>query len=159
MRRVIALPVVVCLAVALSAQTRQINPRAYIEHVRFLASDQLEGRGNGTPGLDAAADYIAKQFAAAGLEPLGDPGTFFQRFEMITSLSVQPGNVVSLNAASNRVDFEIGRDYQLGSTTTDPAAPPQTLPVVFAGYGISAPAVPYDDYRGVDATGSPGLRL
>ena len=153
MRRVIALPVAVCLAAALSAQTRQINPRTYIEHVRFLASDQLEGRGNGTPGLDAAADYIAKQFAAAGLEPLGDTGTFFQRFEMITSLSVQPGNVVSLNAATNRVDFEIGRDYQLGSTTTDPAAPAQTLPVVFAGYGISAPAVPYDDYRGVDATG------
>ena len=53
MKRVIALPVAVCLTVALSAQTRQINPRAYIEHVRFLASDQLEGRGNGTPGLDA----------------------------------------------------------------------------------------------------------
>ena len=46
--------------VATQAQTRRIDPRAYLEHVKFLASDDLEGRGNGSPGLEAAADYIAQ---------------------------------------------------------------------------------------------------
>ncbi|MCH9030520.1 MAG: M20/M25/M40 family metallo-hydrolase [Bacteroidetes bacterium] len=49
-----------------------------MEHVKFLASDDLKGRGLGTEELDKAAQYIADQFNAAGLQPAGDDGTFFQ---------------------------------------------------------------------------------
>jgi hypothetical protein len=45
-------------------------------HLSFLASDALEGRGTPSRGLDIAAEYIASQFRAAGLEPLGDDGYF-----------------------------------------------------------------------------------
>ncbi len=45
-------------------------------HLSFLASDALEGRGTPSRGLDIAAEYIAAQFRAAGLEPLGDDGYF-----------------------------------------------------------------------------------
>src|SRR5258708_7664010 len=55
-------------------------------HVAFLASDKLRGRGNGTPGLEAAADYIAARFKEAGLKPAGTNG-FFQPASMIM---VQP---------------------------------------------------------------------
>ncbi len=58
--------------------------------------------------------HRARHFGDAGLEPAGDNGTFFQRFEMITGLSVQPGNVFTLQAGRSSVDFEIGRDYQIG---------------------------------------------
>jgi len=141
------------LIVSTHAETRRIDPRAYLEHIKFLASGDLEGRGNGSPGLDTAADYIASQFREAGLEPGGDAGTYFQRFDMITGLSLQAGNVLAINADRSAVDFQIGRDYQLVSTSSDQSAPARPLPLVFAGYGISAPALHYDDYAGVDSTG------
>ena len=48
----------------------------------FLASDQLKGRGNGSPELERAADYIASQFRSYGLQPAGDGGTYFQKFDV-----------------------------------------------------------------------------
>ena len=70
MKRLLVLLAAALVVVPGQAQSRRIDPRAYLEHVKFLASENLEGRGNGTPGLDAAAEYIARQFAAAGLEPV-----------------------------------------------------------------------------------------
>lgn len=54
------------------------SEEALLGHVKYLASEKLEGRGLGTPGLDLAADYIAGQFKKAGLQPGGDNGTYFQ---------------------------------------------------------------------------------
>jgi hypothetical protein len=139
------------VAASLQADVRRIDPKTYLDHIKLLASDELEGRGNGSQGLESAAEYIEKHFRAAGLAPAGDGGTFFQPFEMTTGLSIEPGNVVTLNAGRVSVTFEIGRDYQLISTSRETAS--ETLPVVFAGYGINAPAIRYDDYASVDAQG------
>src|SRR5215203_542710 len=140
-------------AVSLRADPRRIDPKAYLEHVKFLASDDLEGRGNGSRGLERAADYIASKFREAGLEPGGDAGTYFQSFEMTTGMSVEPGNAVTLNSGRKAVRFDVGEDYEIVSTSGNSTSPAETLPVVFAGYGISAPAQRYDDYTGVDADG------
>jgi hypothetical protein len=137
----------------MEANPRRINPKTYIEHVRFLASDDLEGRGNGGRGLESAAEYIAARFREAGLEPAGEDGTFFQRFEMTTGMSVEPGNSVTLQSGRSSVTFQIGRDYEIVSTAAGSAMPAASLSIVFAGYGISAPALHYDDYSNVDATG------
>jgi hypothetical protein len=140
-------------AASLQADPRRIDPKAYLEHVKFLASENLEGRGNGSRGLESAAEYIAAKFREAGLEPAGDGGTFFQGFEMTTGMAVEPGNSVTLRSGRGAVRFEVGRDYQIVSTSGDQAAATETLPVVFAGYGISAPGLQYDDYAGLDALG------
>ena len=58
-----------------------ISAKALRAHVEFLASDELEGRGLGSPGLALAAAYLAEQLKAAGLEPAGDDGTFLQAVE------------------------------------------------------------------------------
>src|SRR5213080_5313103 len=52
-------------------------------HDKFLASDLLEGRGPGTRGDDLAMQYIAAQFEAAGLEPAGDNGTYYQKVPLV----------------------------------------------------------------------------
>jgi len=76
------LAVLACLAAAGSAQTvpqqiaSQIRAEALKADVAFLASDTLQGRATPSPGLDAAAEYIASQFRKAGLEPVGDDGYF-----------------------------------------------------------------------------------
>ena len=152
MKRLCAVVLIVSVsAISTGADPRRVDPKIYLEHVKFLASDNLEGRGNGGPGLEAAADYIAAKFKEAGLEPAGEKATFFQGFEMTTGLSVETGNSVTLQAGRSSVPFEIGRDYQLISTSRDESSPAVSLPVVFAGYGISAPSLRYDDYSGIDA--------
>jgi Peptidase family M28/PDZ domain/PA domain len=138
-------------AASMQADPRRIDPKTYIEHVKFLASEDLEGRGNGGRGLESAAEYIAARFREAGLEPAGDAGTFFQRFEMTTGMSVEPGNSVTLHSGRSSVAFDVGRDYEIVSTAGDHSAPSSPLPIVFAGYGISAPTIRYDDYTGIDA--------
>lgn len=147
----VGLLVVIVGAVSMHADPRRIDPKAYIEHVKFLASDDLEGRGNGSRGLENAAEYIAARFREAGLEPAGDAGTYFQRFEMTTGMSLEPGNSVTLRSGRTDVGFDVGRDYEIVSTSGAAHSVEETVPVVFAGYGISAPALRYDDYASIDA--------
>src|SRR5438132_10117127 len=54
--------------------------------LRFLTSDECEGRGVGTKGLELAADYIERQFVNAGLKPGGPNGSYYQPFQLITSV-------------------------------------------------------------------------
>src|SRR5688500_1049198 len=140
-------------AASIQADPRRVDPKTYLEHVKFLASEDLEGRGNGSSGLETAAEYIAKRFRDAGLEPAGDGGTFFQRFEMTTGMSVEAGNSVTLHSGRTAVGFDVGRDYEIVSTSGGQSPRGDAVPVVFAGYGISAPALRYDDYSGIDASG------
>lgn len=56
------------------------SQKSLMEHVGFLASPKLEGRGLGSEGITAAARYIADHFKSIGLEPGGDGGTYFQKF-------------------------------------------------------------------------------
>jgi acetylornithine deacetylase/succinyl-diaminopimelate desuccinylase-like protein len=154
MKRVrVALFVAGCCIASIHADPRRIDPKAYLQHIKFLASDELEGRGNGSPGLESAAEYIAAKFREAGLEPAGEDGTFFQRFEMTTGMSIQPGNAVTFHSGRSTIGLEIGRDYEIVSTSGNQPSASQTLPLAFAGYGISAPALHYDDYTAIDASG------
>jgi len=80
--------IALCGAWSLVAQEPASRPAppftadAYLEHIKYLASDDLEGRQPGTEGIELAAEYIARHFADAGLEPAGDDGTYFQTFEV-----------------------------------------------------------------------------
>src|SRR5207247_7567624 len=107
-------------------------------HVKFLASDLLEGRGTGQRGGDIAAEYIATQFALDGLKPAGDNGTYIQNVPMIavktlptSSFKLVPktGDAVELK---NLDDFVTNNESQ--SETADIDAP-----IVFVGFGITAP--------------------
>ena len=101
MQRLLALWLL--LSVALAADSRPaIQPDGLLAHVKFLSSDELEGRGNGTKGLERAADYIAEQFKAAGLQPGGTNGTWFQPFELVTGLTVGEPNRLTLRAGDRR---------------------------------------------------------
>src|SRR3982074_2767880 len=71
-------------------------------HVKFLASDLLEGRGVGARGGDLATEYIATQFALAGLKPAGDTGTYFQNFTLI---GASPQSESQMSAAGGAVNI------------------------------------------------------
>lgn len=130
-----------------------IGATAFLAHVKYLASDELEGRGNGTTGLEKAAHYIAEHFRADRLEPGGDGGSFFQPFDLDTSITVEDGNALNLHVGSHTESARIGVDYFPMSLTNSTTRTPERLALVFAGYGISAPALGYDDYAGLDVAG------
>ena len=111
--------------------------------VRALAHPQMEGRGAGTAGLDLAASLIAGEMRWLGLKPGGDDGTYFQRFEVTTGVAV--GEPCAIAVGEKR--FPVGDHFQpLGFSNNGTL----TAPVVFAGYGITAPGFDYDDYAGLD---------
>src|SRR5689334_13596855 len=90
--------------IALSALiAADISSNRIAFHLRFLASDLLEGRGVGARGGDVATQYIATQFGLAGLKPAGDNGTFFQRVPLI-GIAVQPS--AKLSAGNNNFRWE-----------------------------------------------------
>ena len=123
-----------------------LSAERYMQHVSFLASDELKGRGNGSKELDRAADYIAAQFRSYGLKPAGDNGTYFQKFEMTVGAEIGRRNTLQI-AGSSR---QLNRDF-----VTMPVSASGTYqgPVVFAGYGITSETLQWDDYAGIDVKG------
>ncbi|OGF17655.1 MAG: hypothetical protein A2W00_05155 [Candidatus Eisenbacteria bacterium RBG_16_71_46] len=112
--------------------------------VRWLADPAREGRGAGTAGLDSAGAAIAREMARLGLRPGGDGGAWFQSLEITTGVEV--GEPCAIEAAGMR--YPLGDDFQpIGFSTNGTLR----APVVFAGYGITAPGYDYDDYAGLDA--------
>ena len=87
-----------CSRASSHAAAPPIDPQALLEHIKFLASDDLQGRGNGTAGLERAGDYIAEQFKAAGLTPAGSNGDWFQPFELTAGLRIAEGNSLVIHA-------------------------------------------------------------
>jgi hypothetical protein len=149
-----AVLVLLLASCGLSAVTPPIPPDSILEHIKFLASDELQGRGNGTEGLERAADYIAAEFKEAGLRPAGDDSSWFQPFGLTIGVTVGQGNALVIRGAKQSIAFSLGTSYFPIAATPDEAPVNITgLPVVFAGYGISAPAFNYDDYEGLDVKG------
>src|SRR5881392_933046 len=107
---------------------RDLSASRYLEHVKYLASDELKGRGNGSPELDKAANYIASQFRLWGLRPMGDNNTYFQNFEITTGAQIGPKTALQLNQAGLKLNDDfVAIPF---SNTADFEGP-----VVFAGYG------------------------
>ena len=77
-RRMYALLLITAIPLAAFASSYAFRPDTYLGHVKYLASDDLAGRGNGTPELELAAKYIADHFKTRGLQPAGDAGRTFR---------------------------------------------------------------------------------
>jgi len=146
---------VLCLVVlgglsAWALETPSLLPSAsdaIAKHARFLASNELTGRGVDTPGIKLARDYIAREFASYGLRPGGDNGTYFQSFEVATGVTVKQPTLLNLGG-----DTLLTLNEQwtpLGSSASGSVA----ADLVFAGYGITAKDYGYDDYAGIEVKG------
>lgn len=115
-------------------------------HMTFLADDLLEGRGTATRGHELAARYVGAQFEALGLDTKLQQVPM-RRAELIASES----RIELINADGTRTTLLAGRDCIMAGDfrgTTDVEAP-----LVFAGFGVTAPEHHYDDYAKIDARG------
>lgn len=156
MRRVLF---AVLLAVAaVQAATPPIDADRLLDHIKFLASDDLKGRASGSPGLEQAADYIAQQFTAIGLRPGGDGGTWFEPFQLIAGVTVGKSNSLVVSDRTRSVRLALGSTYYPLSAVPNESADVSSehadkLELVFGGYGLAAPERDYDDYAGIDVSG------
>jgi Zn-dependent M28 family amino/carboxypeptidase len=148
-----AVPSVPGVPAAAQQAATSIDPEKIRAHVRFLASDLLEGRGPGTRGGQLASEYMATQFALAGLKPAGDNGTFFQSVPFMavhTDADKTSFTFVPTNGAP--IPLKYDRDYVVKDQTGAPSVD-LDAPIVFAGYGIDAPEYQWNDFQGVDVKG------
>jgi len=150
-------PAIPGLSPVARAAAASIDPEKIRAHVRFLSLDLLEGRGPGQRGAELAAEYIATQFALAGVEPAGDNGTYFQRVPLVAVHTVEDKTKFSFVPASGQpVDLAYGTEIVTKDETGQPTAD-LDAPIVFVGYGIHAPEYNWDDYVGVDLKGKIAL--
>lgn len=121
-----------------------------LEHLRYLSSDELQGRGNGSPGMEQAARYLAEEFRRIGLEPAGSDGTFFQPFSITTGQNLGPDNRLKIQVPGSTREVSIEGEYRL--VTYGPKRSVSGK-LFFAGFGITAPDLEYDDYGDWDVRG------
>lgn len=145
--------ILVLVSITLSAQNDQnITADEIKAHINYLASDELEGRMTGTDALYKAAEYLKDEFDSYGLEPLFD-GSYFQDFPFIEKMELGSDNefiteFVNVNSPGRRYS-KLKEEFTPLSFTDNLSI---ECKVVFAGYGISAKDLAYDDYAGIDVT-------
>ena len=118
-------------------------------HVSYLASDRLEGRRTGTTGANEAARYIAVEFSRLGLTPIiqtkekkADVSAYLQTFPYVARVTLGQANALSISTGSKAL--AVGSDWTpLGFSKSSRI---DATPTVFAGFGITAAELKYDDY-------------
>lgn len=125
-------------------------------HVEMLASERMQGRKTGGLGNRRATEYVAWMLREIGLEPTGDKGTFFQEFQFTAGAALEAGNRLTVATEDLQHSFSVDADWRPLAFSQSGVVP--LAAVVFAGYGIAAPASgshpEYDSYVHLDVEGA-----
>jgi Zn-dependent M28 family amino/carboxypeptidase len=143
---------------AAPAPAPQVDMQRMSDVTRVLASDEFQGRAPGTPGEDKTIPYLIEQFKAAGLEPAGENGGWTQTVPMIHTRLRAPVNV-SVTQGGQTLPLRDPDDVYLNTVRPVDRVRLANAPMVFVGYGVTAPERGWDDFKGVDVRGKVILML
>jgi Zn-dependent M28 family amino/carboxypeptidase len=143
---------------AAAAAAPQVDMKRMAEISRTLASDAFQGRAPGTPGEDRTIPYLIAQFKAAGLEPAGENGGWTQEVPMIRTQLGTPERV-SVTQGGTTTPLRYPDDIYMSTVRATDAVKIANAPMVFVGYGVSAPERGWDDFKGVDLRGKVAVML
>lgn len=134
------------------AAMESIRPEAIRAHMNFLADDLLEGRGANSRGYEISAKYMATEFESMGLGPAGEAGTYLQNVPLRSVRPDEPNTTLSVIRNGKAEKFVFRKDFLAAG---DPARKETSVeaPVIYVGFGVTAPEQNYDDYKGIDAKG------
>src|SRR5215469_16767437 len=134
------------------AAMESIRPEAIRADMRFLSDDQLEGRGTATRGHEIAAKFMAAEFESMGLTPAGDAATYFQRVPLRSVVADEANSSMSITRNGKTQKLVFRKDFL---SVGDPGRKDTSVeaPVVYVGFGVTAPELNYDDYKGLDVKG------
>ena len=134
------------------AAMESIRPEAIRAHMNFLADDLLEGRGTNSRGYEISARYMATEFESMGLTPAGDAGTYLQNVPLRSVRPDEPNTTMSVIHKGKVETLVFGRDFlAVGDPTRKETS--VEAPVIYVGFGVTAPEQNYDDYKGIDVKG------
>jgi Zn-dependent M28 family amino/carboxypeptidase len=165
MKRLLLLSTAVVLAASVSAcQPKADKPGPQVidanhitQDVKVLSSDAFEGRGPVSAGEDKTIAYITEQFKAAGLQPGGDLKDGQHGWTQDVPLArfqITGAPKVSVTAGGQTLNFSQGEQVSLRATQTGQTSVDlKNVPIVFAGYGVTAPERNWDDFKGMDVKG------
>ena len=122
------------------------DPQRYLIDIKALTQPKMEGRGEGTKGLVRAEHILRDRYKSYGLEPAGSNG-YLQSFTVTTGAKFHGKNDLIVESGSARSELRLNRDYVPFSFSASGVA---SGTLVFAGYGITANELGYDDYAGID---------
>ncbi len=149
----LALLVAAILLIAAAPAPDPVSPESLSADVKVLASDAFGGRAPGTAGEARTIDWLVGQFRAAGLEPGGRGGSWTQDVPLIRTRLGKGG------VAANGTALVPGTDIYLSTVRPVDRATIARAPMVFVGYGVTAPERQWDDFKGVDLKGKVAVFL
>ena len=144
---------------------KTIRPEMIRAHIRFIADSLLQGRAPGTPGYEIAARYVATQLEGMGLDP-GVAGGWYQPVPLEKAVTDEAASSLTLTLNGKEQRLVDAKDYILNTYFASSAGQngsraesEVSVPLVFVGFGITAPDQKYDDYAGVDVKGKIVVRI
>ncbi|HEX4277101.1 MAG TPA: M28 family metallopeptidase, partial [Bryobacteraceae bacterium] len=153
MRSALALPLLAAAATGVTNWETAGN--AWWSHVQYLADDKLEGRNVGTPGFEAAADYVVAQFERAGLQP-GRQTSYSQPVAFTKVTLDEPNSHLTLLREGQSLPIQLGEEALLTSTSNVSGI---EAPLVFVGYGLDIPEAGYSDLKDPSLKGAVAVYL
>jgi Zn-dependent M28 family amino/carboxypeptidase len=130
-----------------------LSPTRLSDDVRTLASDAFEGRAPGTPGEDKTIDWLIARFKVLKLEPGGRDGSWTQKVPLVHT-RLGTGTIRAGDTALVQ-----GQDIYVSTVRPVDRVAIATAPMVFVGYGVTAPERGWDDFKGVDLKGKVAVFL
>ncbi|PKV62818.1 M28 family peptidase [Pontibacter ramchanderi] len=131
---------------------KKVKPNDIKAHVKYLADDRLLGRKPGTEGYQMAVDYVVEHYKKAGIEPGGENGTYLQLVRLRQAFPGKEASMTLADAQGTALQLGYNKDFSIYPHAEEQSVQVEA-PLVFAGYGISAPDLGYDDYAGIDVAG------
>jgi Zn-dependent M28 family amino/carboxypeptidase len=144
----VLLALAACLAVAAptTTQVSPADPQRYLNDIKTLTQPKMEGRGDGTKGLVRAEHVLEARYKSFGLEPAGKNG-YLQPFVVTTGAKLKGKNHLLVQNGEGKSELKLNQDYVPFSFSSSGNV---SAPLVFVGFGVTAPEFDYDDYAGLD---------
>ena len=147
-----ALALTIAATPAHAQHASPISAQRLSDITRELASDAYAGRAPGGPGEQKTVDFIVSQFKALGLTPAGDSGGWTQTVPL-WRFQTQPGGTYTLAAGGTSKALHEQTDLRIETQRPVDRVAIRAAPLVFVGYGVTAPERGWDDFKGVDVRG------
>ncbi|EQB17222.1 M28 family metallopeptidase [Sphingobium lactosutens] len=139
-------------------QAQTIAPDRLESSVRTLASDLFQGRAPGTIGEERTIGYLIGRFEALGLEPGGPDGQWVQTVPLLHTRLGKPSRLAVTQGAET-TPWTFGENVYVSTLQPRNEVSIDKAPMVFVGYGVSAPERGWDDFKGVDLKGKVAVFL
>lgn len=141
-----------------AASAAGVEPQRLSEIVRVLASEEFQGRSPGTEGETKTVNYLVETFRSLGLEPGGERGGWTQDVPLLRT-QIETPRALQVTIKGKPRPLVQGKHIYLSTVRDSQAAVIDGAPLVFVGYGVTAPERQWDDYKGVDLRGKVAVYL